>query len=104
MTEFLALRQRPDGPLFISQQGTPLTREIFITKVQAALSRAGVNPDFYKSHSFRIGAATTAAAQGINDSTIKTLGRWSSNAFQAYIKIPRQNFAEITKSLVTDRI
>ncbi len=100
ITEYLTLSQQPDGPLFISQQGVPLTREVFITKVQAALSRAGVNPDFYKSHSFRIGAATTAAAQGINDST---MGRWSSDAFQAYIKIPRQDFAEITKSLVTGR-
>ncbi len=67
ITGYLALRQQPDGPLFTSQQGTPLTSEVFITRVQAALGRAGVNPDFYKSHSFRIGAATTAAAQGIND-------------------------------------
>ena len=39
----------------------------------------------YASHSFRTGAATTAAAAGLPAWLIKTLGRWRSNAFQSYI-------------------
>ena len=38
---------------------------------------------------FWIGAATTAAERGIPDSIIKVLGRWKSDAFQTYIRMPR---------------
>jgi hypothetical protein len=61
-------------------------------ELRAALSKAHLDPDLYTGHSFRIGAATVAHAQGIDDSMIMTLGRWSrkSNAYQRYIKIPQQ--------------
>ena len=49
--------------------------------VRDALGRAGVECCQYCGHSFRIGAATTAAARGIEDSLIKTLGKWKSLAY-----------------------
>ncbi len=51
-----------------------------------ALDEAGVDPGQYSGHSFRIGAATTAAARGLEDSTVR---RWKSLAYLEYIKIPR---------------
>lgn len=36
----------------------------------------------YSGHSFRSGAATTAAKRGLGDATIEMLGRWQSNAYQ----------------------
>jgi len=41
----------------------------------------------YKSHSFRIGAASLAAEQGLSDAQIWLMGRWKSNAFKQYIWI-----------------
>ena len=40
------------------------------------------------NHSFRIGAATWAAAKGFTDTQIRQLGRWKSNAFLNYIRTP----------------
>ena len=37
-------------------------------------------------HSFRIGAASTAAALGYNVEDIKWLGRWSSSTYHRYIR------------------
>ena len=48
------------------------------TAVKEALDVAGVESGQYSGHSFRIGAATTAAARGLEDSTVRTLGRWKS--------------------------
>lgn len=59
------------------------TRERFVTTTWGGpLSKAGLNPDIYAGHSFRIGLATVAPEKG---STIMTLGRWKSNAYQRYI-------------------
>lgn len=56
----------------------------------AALRKAHlhVDPDWYAGHSFTIVAATVEHAQGVDDPTIMTLGRWKSNAYKHYIKIP----------------
>ena len=55
--------------------------------IKKALVQAGVAPDSYQSHSFRIGAASTEAEAGFPDSLIKSLGRWRSNCFQRYVRI-----------------
>ena len=39
----------------------------------------------FAGHSFLIGAATMAAMVGVEDSMIRTLGRWHSTAFLQYI-------------------
>ena len=68
---YLAVRGGEYGPLFRLKDGRSLTREIFTNKVRAALSVLGYDSSVYAGHSFRIGAATTAAEQGIEDSAIK---------------------------------
>lgn len=87
MQKFLADRPRQhSGPLFILASGKFLTRRDVSDVTKSLLSSAGIDPTAYSSHSYRIGAATTAAAAGLPDHLVKTLGRWRSNAYQGYIR------------------
>ena len=97
---YLAVRGPKVGPLFIFADGRFLTRDRFVAKVRVALTAAGLDYSQYAGHSLRIGAATTAALKGINDSTIKMLGRWQSSAYLLYIKTPRDQLARVSTTLV----
>ena len=90
---YLSIRPSTPGPLFIFHDGTPLSRIQLISHLRHALSQVGVNPTNFSGHSFRIGAASTAAAAGFSDSFIQKLGRWQSTAFTAYIRTPIDNLA-----------
>ena len=57
--------------------------------------------DNYAGHSFRIGAATSAALAGIEDSTIQLLGRWQSGAFLRYIRTPHERLAAMSVALAS---
>jgi hypothetical protein len=51
------------------------------------LKFCNLNPSVYKSHSFRIGAASFAAEHGVSNAQICFLGCWKSNAFHKCICI-----------------
>ena len=96
---YMVLRGRGKGPFFRFKDGSPLTRARYVSEVKRALTKAGVDSSHYSGHSFRSGAATTAAQQGIGDATIKLLGRWKSGAYQLYVKIPQEKLADYSKNL-----
>ena len=96
---YMIKRGSSPGPLFIFSDGKPLTRSRFVSEVKKALAKAGVDSSCYLGHSFRSEAATTAAKRGIGETTIKMLGRWQSNAYQVYIKTPRDQLAQESRVL-----
>ena len=65
------------------------------------MAAAGVAGNF-SSHSFRIGAATVAARDGIPDHLIRALRRWTSNAYQLYIRTPSEALASLSLQLSLD--
>ena len=95
MINYLAVRGIASGPLFQFQDGSPLQRRQLVLAIRNALANQNFDVSQYCGHSFRIGAATTAARNGIEDCIIKILGRWESTAYQLYIRTPRATYIGI---------
>lgn len=83
---YLSKFSHKKGPLFQFKSGSTLSYYFVTNMLSHTLTLCGLNSNRYKGHSFRIGAATDAAARGLSDATIQKLGRWKSNAFQRYIR------------------
>ena len=96
---YMAIRPPGAGPLFIHQDGTPLSRTQLVSKVRETLSNAGLQVGGFSGHSFCIGAASTAAQAGIPDSLIQTLGRWKSAAFLSYLRTSQQQLLSVSRTL-----
>lgn len=88
MVRFLKVRpcRHKLSPLFVLPDGIPMSKEWFRIHLAAVLWECGLSAQLFTGHSFRIGAATSAARCGIPTSSIKSLGRWSSLAFESYIR------------------
>ena len=79
----------PRGPLFSFQSGRYLARSAVVHLLRDAARFASLSYKSLKGHSFRIGAASTAAAAGLPDWLIKVLGRWSTDCYELYICTPQ---------------
>ena len=95
----MAMAAQPHDPLFITLAGTPLTRAFVIDKLKILLSKLGYNPALYSGHSFRIGAATTAAAANIPDHMIRTLGRWTYDCYCRYIRTSHESLQQAQQAV-----
>ena len=83
-------------PLYRFVNGSYLTRQTLTKHVRNLLTHSMVpNSGHYASHSFRRGAATTAADAGLPDWLIKVLGRWRSDAYQVYVSTPNDIICKV---------
>ena len=101
---YLVVRGRESGPFFKLASGAPLSRQVLVQKLRVALEVAGIDASKYAGHSFRIGAATTAAMVGIEDSLIKTMGRWESAAYQLYVRVPRCRLTTVAQRMAEEGV
>ena len=87
----LYLKHRPSvgsGQLLCHFNGTPLTVYQFTAMLKKALQFLNIDTNTFKFHSFRIGAASLAYMDGYSEIEIKNMGRWHSNCFVNYIRVP----------------
>ena len=69
--------------------------------LRIALGEARYLADKFAGHSFQIGATTTAGRCGIQESLIKTLGRWESAAYLCYMRTSLEALQSVAKILVS---
>ncbi len=87
-------------PLFRRSDGTPVTGKKLNSWLKDRLGKY-IDKDAGKftSHSFRIGLASTLAASGLGTAEIKEAGRWSSNAYEVYMKLPQAKRAKAAEAI-----
>lgn len=86
MANYIKDRPPYPGPLFC-HEGNQITRYQVLALLKRSLSILGIEHNGIRTHSFRIGMATTCSVEGIPDEQIKKLGRWKSEAYLCYIRI-----------------
>ena len=87
-------------PAFRLASGKCLTGTYFNKILKTCLGKhVDSETSFVSSHSFRSGIATVMGQLGFGDEELKALGRWSSSAYTAYLKLPRTRRLEMAKSL-----
>ena len=93
MQQYFLLAKPRSGPLFYFRLGHYLTWCSVTHLLWDSARSVGLPHESLKGHSFRIGAASRGAASaatavGLPDWLIKVLGRWSSDCYQIYIRMP----------------
>ena len=99
LLHYMAVRPKTgdSAPLLIHADGSPLSREQFVSMVKKTLQAVNLNDSLYSGNSFRIGAASQAAAAGVPAYFIKMLGCWESEDYQLYIRTPRASLAAVSQ-------
>ena len=87
LKSYLKFRRNIDGQIFRHLNHKEITSFQFLAILRSALKFIGLSSDDNNTHSFRIGAATTAAMLRKNDDEIKYMGRWKSDSLKRYIRM-----------------
>ncbi len=85
------------GFLFAYKSGKLLDRNSFTKEIRQLLEMGCYQSREYAGHSFRIGAATTAAKANLPPWLIKALGRWASDC---HIRTPEKTLIEASTKLL----
>ena len=76
------------APLFHDADRSAVSRRWLMKRVDGLLRKTGRNPKQFSSHSFRKGGAVSLQTAGVEDSLIRRVGRWKSDAFHLYVRDP----------------
>ena len=87
LKRYLAFRWMDIGlPLFCFQSEAFLSRDRLSFQLRSLLDNVGMDSSSYTSHSFQIGAASSAAAAGLPEHLIQRMGRCASECFKTYVR------------------
>ena len=98
-----ALGHTADEPFFTTGIGKCLDRAKFSQLLRNSLQAGGYDASAYGTHSCRAGGAVTLlSVPNINVGAVKSYGRWSSDAYMAYIRyLPDDLRADMQKAMAT---
>ena len=94
----------PEGPLCSFKDRAGSIRQVASSAITNAVKRAvklyGVDPNRYSSHSLRSGGATAMFLGGSSDATVQLFGRWTSDAYKAYVRIETSTNEKLSQKMI----
>jgi hypothetical protein len=92
----------PDSFLFTLANGKPLDRPWMVQRTRAALRSLGIDDSNVRAASWRSGGVTSARAAGATESQMKAIGRWTSEAYTAYLLACPNDLKALSLSMASD--
>ena len=89
-----------NNPVFRAGRLNPLAQKKLNRTLRNLLQQGSFNHINYSSHSFRIGAAITAAVAGLPPWLIKKLRRSHSDAYLTYLRCPDSVLSSVPQVLL----
>ena len=87
-------------PAFRMESGVPLTGRKLNLELKRCLGKhIPYELGTVTSHSFRSGMASLMGELGYSDQEIQAMGRWSSTAFESYLKLPRKKRCDMARDI-----
>ncbi|POM58560.1 Hypothetical protein PHPALM_36773 [Phytophthora palmivora] len=90
-------------PICSLERGRQLKAKTISKVLQRAAASTGCDQKLYSCHSLRSGGATAMLAGGVDSTTVKLHGRWSSDTFQRYTRYTSAVGTYIAGSMVGTR-
>ncbi len=88
--------RNPDQPAFMQPEGGAWTGKLFNKELHDLLKpHVDAKEGSITSHSFRSGVPSMLGRVGYSDAQLQAVGRWSSRAFEHYVKLPRSKRREM---------
>lgn len=97
--EKFRLSAQPNDPLLVREGGITVTRAWILAKMKRIANKLGMDPATFSGHGFRKGGATALARAGVQDSLIKSIGRWKSSAYHRYITHSNKRLAKASGAM-----
>ncbi len=104
-TRYMAVRgikttAHNNQPLFVIHDGSVMTKEYLVVRQKSLLVRMGLSSQGFTPHSYRSGAATQMALNGVPEFRIQKAGLWRSGCYKRYIRDSVKTQAEVASLLV----
>ncbi len=94
---------RPSSPAFVIRHGSgvrPVTYSQFQSFLKSQVSRLGLDPARFSSHSFRRGGANWAFRSRVPTELLKQQGDWRSDAYLVYLEFSLEQRQSVAAAMI----
>ena len=102
LVRYLLVRPRSGSKsLLLNPDGKPLAAWSFRKRLIVECGKAGVEGNV-NGHSLRIGGGTALCNQGVQEETIRTMGRWRSDVARRYMRQSQEKILEAGRKMASN--